>query len=199
MNKLQFTLALQEKLQGLPKEDIHRSLEYYNEMIDDRMEDGLSEEEAVAAIGSVEEIAQQILEDMPMSKQVMVRLRTKRKLAGWEIALLIILAPVWLSLLVGLASGVFSTYMGVWAVIITLYAVGWALGIGGVGCVAGALVLLFTGQFIQALTLFSCAFIFAGVGIFILIGGKYTVQGTIWVTKKLIAWVRYLFTGKEAK
>lgn len=54
MTKQEFLLRIRNGLAALPKEDIEKSVEYYREMIDDRMEDGLSEEEAVAAIGSPE-------------------------------------------------------------------------------------------------------------------------------------------------
>ena len=53
MTKIEFILSLSRALQGLPQSDVTERLEFYNEMIDDRIEDGLSEEEAVAAIGSV--------------------------------------------------------------------------------------------------------------------------------------------------
>ena len=50
MNKQEFLYELKGKLWALSEEEKKSSLEYYTEMIDDRMEDGLSEEEAVAAI-----------------------------------------------------------------------------------------------------------------------------------------------------
>ncbi len=59
MNKSEFISALEQKLKGLPREDVEQSIAFYEEMIQDRMEEGLSEEEATAAIGSVEEIAAQ--------------------------------------------------------------------------------------------------------------------------------------------
>ena len=61
MTKLNFILSLNEKLSGLPQNDIEERLRFYTEMIEDRMEEGLSEEEAVLAVGSVDEIAEQIL------------------------------------------------------------------------------------------------------------------------------------------
>ena len=39
MNKQEFLKALSDRLQGIPKEDREKSLEYYSEMIDDRTED----------------------------------------------------------------------------------------------------------------------------------------------------------------
>lgn len=59
MNKQEFLAELQKGLSGLPQEDRDERLTFYGEMLDDRMEEGLSEEEAVAAVGSVEEIVRQ--------------------------------------------------------------------------------------------------------------------------------------------
>ena len=61
MDKHDFLTALYSRLHTLPEEDARRSVDYYCEMIDDRIEDGLSEDEAVAAVGDVDEIAATIL------------------------------------------------------------------------------------------------------------------------------------------
>ena len=61
MTKAEFLAELRAAISGLPEADIEKSLDFYSEMIDDRVEDGLSEEEAVAALGSVENIKTQIL------------------------------------------------------------------------------------------------------------------------------------------
>lgn len=70
MNKEQFKAALYKELSGLEEGDLEKSLEFYTEMIDDRMEEGLPEEEAVASLGEVREIATQILSDTPLPKLV---------------------------------------------------------------------------------------------------------------------------------
>jgi uncharacterized membrane protein len=41
MTKLQFLMALHEKMSGLPREEVEERLEFYSEMIEDRMEEGL--------------------------------------------------------------------------------------------------------------------------------------------------------------
>lgn len=51
MNKEQFLAAVRERLSALPRDDVEQSLDYYGEMIDDRVEDGMSEEQAVEAWG----------------------------------------------------------------------------------------------------------------------------------------------------
>ena len=50
MNKTEFVNQLSAGLMGLSQEDIKRSVDFYAEMIDDRIEDGMPEEEAVAAL-----------------------------------------------------------------------------------------------------------------------------------------------------
>ena len=68
MNKQAFMANLRARLSGLPKQDVEERLSFYSEMIDDRMEDGLSEEDAVLQTGSVEAIAAQIIADIPLTK-----------------------------------------------------------------------------------------------------------------------------------
>ena len=60
MNKYEFIDGLKYKLNGLPYEDIERSVEYYSEMIDDLIEEGMSEENAVNLLGDIDIIAEKI-------------------------------------------------------------------------------------------------------------------------------------------
>ena len=48
MRKEEFLTALRAGLTGLLPEGVEKLVEFCSEMIDDRMEDGLTEEEAVA-------------------------------------------------------------------------------------------------------------------------------------------------------
>lgn len=94
MDKQAFLTALRSGLSGLPQDDIEERLTFYGEMIDDRMEEGLSEEEAVAAIGEVSEIARQAVADTPLAKIAKERIRPKRRLKTWEIVLLALGSPI---------------------------------------------------------------------------------------------------------
>ena len=60
MTKQEFLSGLEEKLSGLPEEDIRGRLTFYSEMIDDRIEDGIPEEFAIMDLGSLEEIKEAI-------------------------------------------------------------------------------------------------------------------------------------------
>lgn len=61
MNKQAFLKKLKYKLRKLKKEEREKYVEYYDEMISDIMESGISEEEAIARQGSIEQIADDIL------------------------------------------------------------------------------------------------------------------------------------------
>ncbi len=61
MNKEQFLASLRARLIGLPQADLERTLQYYREMIDDRIEEGMSEYQAVADVGNPAELAAAIL------------------------------------------------------------------------------------------------------------------------------------------
>ena len=57
MNKQTFVEELRARLAALPEDEREKLIDYYGEMIDDRVEEGLSEEEAVAALGDAADIA----------------------------------------------------------------------------------------------------------------------------------------------
>ena len=114
MLKQEFFDKLRARLSGLPQKELEERLSFYGEMIDDRMEEGLSEAEAVDGIGSVDSIAEQIIDETPMLEIAKEKMRSKRRLKGWEIAMLIIGAPLWISLVLCLFCCLFSLLCGAW-------------------------------------------------------------------------------------
>ena len=70
MTKQIFLTKLREGLYGLPQNDIEERVTFYSEMIDDRMEEGISQEDAVSEIGDVQNIVSQILMETPITKIV---------------------------------------------------------------------------------------------------------------------------------
>lgn len=65
MNKNEFLRALEKGIAGLTEEERRRTLDFFSEMVDERLEEGMSEEEAVASIGSVDEIIENVLAEVP--------------------------------------------------------------------------------------------------------------------------------------
>ena len=122
MKMTEFVLALNEKLSNLPSEEVEERLDFYCEMISDRIEDGMPEEEAVAKMGTVDEVAEQIIIDIPLSSIVKKKIKSRRKMSATEITLLALGSPIWLSILISLFSVFISLYAAVWSVVISLWA-----------------------------------------------------------------------------
>jgi len=62
MNKTEFQKQLRAALSSLTCRERARALAFYGEIIDDSVENGASEEEAVAALGDIGELAQRAVE-----------------------------------------------------------------------------------------------------------------------------------------
>ena len=95
----------------MPQDDIEERLAFYSEMIEDQMEDGLSEEDAVLAVGSIDEIVTQVVADIPLTKIAKERIKTKRRLSVGEIILLALGSPIWLSLGIAVFAVILSLYV----------------------------------------------------------------------------------------
>ena len=108
MGKQEFLARLREGLSGLPREDVEERLAFYSEMIDDRMEEGLSEAEAVAAAGSVEEIVAQAVADVPFAKIAREKIKRSTRMRPVTVLLLVLGSPIWLSLAIALAAVVYA-------------------------------------------------------------------------------------------
>lgn len=193
MNKERFLTSLREKLSGLSREDIAERLAFYSEAIDDRMEDGLTEEEAVAQLGTADAIAAQILNEgvqpQPAKKQ--------RRHGALEIVLLILGAPVWFSLLAAAFSVAVSLIAAMWSVVISFWAAEVSIAVGAVAGFAGAGIFCFSGTVPTGLLLLSAALVCAGLSIFGFYGCKATTKGVFFVTKKSAGWIKSLFVRKE--
>ena len=199
MNKQEFLDSLQNGMAGLPLDEINERINFYAEMIDDRIEDGMTEEAAVEAVGDVKEIVAQILQEIPLAKLVKERVKTSHRLKAWDIVLIVLGAPLWLPLLVAAGAIVLSIYISIWAVIISLWAaVGSVAGAGFGGILAGIFFL------VQGLVAQGWAMIGAGIGclglfILFLMGCKELTKGLVWMTKKIALALKHRCIRKEKK
>ena len=178
MNKQQFLKALRKRLSALPKAEREERLRFYSEMIEDRMEEGLSEAESVAAVGSAEEIAAQILGEDPPPVG-------KPRKKGWEITLLILGFPLWVPLLVAAFAVALSLYVSLWAVIISLWAVFAALAVCALALLIGGIVSAFGAMISLGIALVGGSLVCAGLSIFLFFGCKALTKCTCVLTKKL--------------
>ncbi len=198
MDKKEFLWRLMDGLSGLPMEDIDRSLDYYSEMIDDRMEDGLSEEEAVAALGPVGEICSQILAETPLSRLVKEAVRPKRKLRVWEIILLVLGSPMWVPLMAAALIVVVSVYLSIWAVLLSLYAADLAGAVAGLAGVVTMFRMLSIGQIAEGILFLGGGLVCIGLAILLFFGFNQLTKGLVWVTKRGLLALKGCFVRKEA-
>jgi len=197
MNKNKFILALREKLSGLPKEDVEERLYFYSEMIDDRMEDGLSEEEAVFAIGTVDEIAAQILADFPPAKPALQKGKGKKTIKAWEVVLIVLGSPIWLSLLIAAFAVIFTLYVVLWSVIVSLWAVFVSLIACALGGIAAGIGFALGNHVLTGIALFGAGMVCIGLAIFLFFGCMAAVKGTLMLSKKAGCGIRNCFAKKE--
>lgn len=196
MNKKQFLAALESGLAGLPPCDIEKSLDYYNELIDDHIEDGMSEEQAVEDMGSLDFIIAQILSETPVQRLIKEKIRPARKMRTWEIVLLILGSPVWIPLLLAAVMVILALYMVIWSLVLVMYAVVIAFAAGGLGGIFGSIVNLLTGNPVQALMMLSAGLVCVGLTIFCFIAFNHATLGIIKASKSILIWVKSLFLRK---
>ncbi len=197
MNKAEFLDALRARLCGLPDGEVDDRLIFYGEMIDDRIEEGLLEEDAVFAMGSADEVAAQILSEIPLGKIVKERIKPKRRMQAWEILLLILGSPIWLSLALAAFAVIFSLYIALWAVVVSLWAIFGALaGSAFCGTAVGIAYAIF-GNGYTGLALLGAGFVLAGIAILFLLGCRATTKGVVWLTPKIIFGIKKCFVKKE--
>ena len=197
MHKQEFLNALRERLSGLPESDLAERLSFYGEMIDDRIEEGLPEEEAVAQTGTVDEIARQILTETPLSRIVREKIKPKRSLRAWEIVLIVLGFPLWFPLLVAAVAVVISLYAVLWSLLIALWAVEIAFIVSAVALLCGAIMLFVSGHGLAGLLALGAALIFAALSIFLFFACVAASKGTVLLAKKIVVGIKNLFVGKE--
>ena len=100
MTKQEFLSELERALGKLPHTEVEQALAFYDEAISDRMEDGLSEAEAVAGLGSIEEIAAQIAAETPPIPRAIARANTGSRTLN--IVLLAVFSPIWVPIALAL-------------------------------------------------------------------------------------------------
>ena len=196
MNKQEFLVHLRKCLCGLPQSDIEERLNFYCEMIDDRMEEGLTEEEAVSAIGSVDEIVTQVIADTPLVRIAKERIKSKRRLNMGEIVLLVLGSPIWISLCISAFAVILSLYISLWAVIVSLWAVFASFAACFIGGVLACVFFAVGGNGASGLAILAAGIVCAGLSIFVFYGCKAATKGTLIFTKKIALRTKNCFVGK---
>ena len=197
MNKQEFLIQLSKGLSALPRDDIEERLIFYSEMIEDRIEEGLSEEEAVSAVGSVGEIVSQVVADIPLTRIVRERIRPKRCLKVWEIVLLALGSQIWLSIGIAAVAVILSLYASLWSVIISLWAIFGSLIGCSFGGILSGIAFSCSGSVPTGIAVIGAGIVCAGLSIFMFYGCKAITKGILVLTKKIAVWTKNCFIKKE--
>lgn len=190
MTKQEFLAALEQRLKAIPDDERKRTIAYYDESIDDRMEDGMTEEEAVDSLESIDTIVQKIMKDTPLKTIVKKKVEHKKKLEAWQVILIILACPIWFPVGMGGISVVFGLCMAVFGVSIGLFASVVGLCGGGVAAVVGGIFTCVSQGPAFGLMTMGAGFCCIALGIFILLGAIALVKGVVFLIKKFIQWLK---------
>ena len=146
MNKKEFLEELEKRLQALPKEEIQERLQFYSEAIDDRVEEGETEEQAINEIGTLDEITWEIVKKTPLVTLVKEKVKPKRRMRVWEIILLCVGFPLWFPLLITAFVLLLVAYILAWVLVIVTYSVEIATSVAGLAAISAGIATFFSGS-----------------------------------------------------
>lgn len=188
MTRDEFLGRLGELLACLPAEQVEETKAFYAEAIADRMEDGMSEEEAVAAMGTPGEVAEATLDDLPAVPRAIARARRRSTALLW--VLTIVGSPVWVPLLVAFAAVAVTVYICIWVLALCVWIIAVALGSAGIAELLFAACGVVIGHVPYVLAS-------AGMGLAFL-GAALLVGAGAWEASKQIARLSALWARKAA-
>ena len=188
MTRDEFLDRLGELLACLPADQVEETRQFYAEAIADRMEDGMSEQEAVAAIGAPGAVAEAVLDDLPAVPRAIAKTRRRSTVLLW--VLTVVGSPVWVPLLLAFVAVALIVYVCIWVLALCVWIVAAALGD------AGAVELVFAAG---GLAIGHIPYVLASVGVGLgLIGAALLVGAGAWAVSKQIARLSALWARKAA-
>ncbi|MEE5989745.1 MAG: hypothetical protein BWY61_00984 [Firmicutes bacterium ADurb.Bin354] len=201
MNKTEFLEKLKTELNVYSSDEVDRSISFYSEMIDDRVEDGMEEEAAVESLGSIDEIVNQIKCELPLSTLIKNKAQEKfekHKDNGTRnaviITLLVLGFPIWFSVLAAVFAIIFSIIITLWSIDLAL----WIVSLTGVVVsVAGIAAIIPAASIGGWPVLYCIGTFFVGVGMSILFffAGLYTAKGIIKMSVALVKFIKKLLVN----
>lgn len=195
MNKETFLKALEDRLFQLPDEEKRQQVDYYREVLEDKIEDGMSEEEAVASFGDIDKLADDILQDTPFATLVKTKVKPKK---GWTPAAIVLAvagSPVWVPIAIAVLAVVISMFAVCWAVIVSLFAAVLSIGVSGIYLFVKGFTLAGSG-FPYILLTIGSGITLAGLCLFAWLGARILVIWLVQFTKWLAREIKGIFIKK---
>lgn len=202
MRKSEFINILRQELKGYPHDSVEDSIQYYSEMIDDRMEDGMSEEEAVSKVGDPIAIAKQIKINMPLKNVIKEKVAAKKvenKNKEINIGLIIVLilgAPLWIPLTITILSLVGTFFILLWVFDFVMYVLALVSAVSIIGALVGAVITASTTGMGTALVFVGSGIAAAGLSILLAVGGVAFAKAIIALTASFARGIKRTIIGK---
>lgn len=172
MTKNEFLNRLKACLSKIPNDEQQKAIEYYSEIINDKIDEGKTEEQAVSEIGSPESVAQSVLEGYP-DNETHNNARRKKRSVG---------AIIGFSILIPFVILMFAV----------LVAVALAFVVGSAGLIIGG-----AGYFISSFFIFfqsfSAGLFQLGFGFFAVAMGVFAMYGSVAFVKLVVRIVKNTF------
>ncbi len=216
MNKEEYRSQLATLLHSLPEKEREEAVAFYMEMITDRMDEGMSEDEAIAAVSTPGEAAQEIIAQGCAKKQPLVsfdisvgddsiddgegeaevpperliaRLKA-HKLSALEWIALIVTSPLWLSLIAAAAALGLALIIAIFALYACAWVVVacvWAVGVALVAAVPAAVLIAVLGVQISNIPY---ALEYVGYALFAFGSGMWALRGALKLTQAFYGWTK---------
>lgn len=197
MTKQEFLSELERALGKLPHAEVEQALAFYDEAISDRMEDGLSEAEALAGLGPVNEIAAQIAAETPPIPRAIARANTGSRTLN--IVLLAVLSPIWVPVALALAAAALAVYVAIWAVIAALWAVDAVLVLMPLAGLAALASTLGGGMPLPGVFVFGLSLVSSGFGLVASFAVFWASKLLFRATRSFARWIASLFVRVSGK
>jgi uncharacterized membrane protein len=150
------------------------------------------------AVGKVDDIVAQVIADTPLTKIAKERIKPKRRIRAWEIVLLALGSPIWLSLAIAAFAVMLSLYAVLWSVIISIWAVFGSLVACSLGGLAAGIIFAVSGKGLSGIATIGASVVCAGLAIFTFFGCKAATNAVLLLTKKNALGIKKYFVGKES-
>ena len=189
MNKTQFCALLGNKLKPyLSPKEMYKTLNFFEEMIDDRIDEGLSEEEAVSQLGDINIIVDQILDEHNIKKRqkkLVWRFIPQKTPSVANIIIAILLFPIWITIF-SLVASFFLVFISlIFSLVVSVI----AFFVGGIALILKApFYLIYEKNIAYCLDTLGFGFIITGIGligIYYLLKSLKKVRKNGWSFKKM--------------
>lgn len=202
MKKSEFLERLRREIRNLPYDEVEKTITYYEEMISDRIEDGATEEEAVASLGTPEAIARDLQANQPFSTIIKRKVEDYKEKRSSEntalvIVLLIVLFPFWFPILMSGLSVLAGLFAAIGGIIVTFWAVSIAIGVGGVGLIIASAFGFATSYIPTGFFSIGSGIALIGLSIIAVIISIYATKGIVKLMGMLIHSIKKLFVRRS--